>query len=370
MLIKAIEKYGEKKWNEIAKMVGTKNSDQCNQHWWRVLNPKICKKPWSEEEDLMLIEKVREFGESAWKSIADSFVGRTDIQCRHRWIMLRKYEQEGKGRPVSRTNITCNSNVTIPQKLKETLNEATSSVAVTTSASQLQSTKKTTSRKKRSTSNASSNGNNNSKQPECTGTPLSTFLCGEGDLLCNEDPFPMLNYQIVSPTQQQHMTPHQLLRTVKREDSFDRDAFEDAGHSDLIDESVYHFDQQEILLCEGTAIVPFECKLEVMQPLIVNDNAESFDPCPEEVDDFVRRDIELEEKLFNMQTNPDADIVNLSSITPSNNYLSRQTNMFDPAVISNSPSFALSGGNQKEFSAVFTEWDEFENSGFLTSGLF
>ena len=261
LLIKAIEKYGEKKWNEIAKMVATKNSDQCNQHWWRVLNPKICKKPWTEDEDNILVDKVREFGESAWKSIADSFQGRTDIQCRHRWIMLRKYEQEGKGRPVSRTNITCNSNVSIPQKLKETLETSNGE-------------SKRSTRKKRSVSDASARS-------------VESYLSNEGDLLCNEDPFQM------------GMHSMDELRTFARSekvDDYDRANTPVSLEDDLVDESVYSFDQQEILLCEGSAIVPFECKLEVPSS---PGNYDCFEGMNQ--DELIKKEIDFEEKMFSLQ---------------------------------------------------------------------
>jgi hypothetical protein len=101
-LKQAIAKLGEKKWNDIAQFVGTKNSDQCNQHWHRVINPKISKQPWTEDEDDTLIDRVFMFGESSWKKVAEGLKGRTDIQCRHRYIMLKKYEKQGKGRPLVR----------------------------------------------------------------------------------------------------------------------------------------------------------------------------------------------------------------------------------------------------------------------------
>jgi len=34
LLAKAIDKYGEKNWNEIAKSVGTKNGDQCSMYFF------------------------------------------------------------------------------------------------------------------------------------------------------------------------------------------------------------------------------------------------------------------------------------------------------------------------------------------------
>jgi transposase-like protein len=89
-LIEAYVKYDGKNWSEIAKEVGNKTSDQCNQHWHRVLNPAISKSPWTGEEDRLLITRVQEFGESSWKKISEGLQGRTDLQCRHRWTQIKK----------------------------------------------------------------------------------------------------------------------------------------------------------------------------------------------------------------------------------------------------------------------------------------
>eukprot|EP00761_Pharyngomonas_kirbyi_P012724 gb/GECH01012751.1/.p1 GENE.gb/GECH01012751.1/~~gb/GECH01012751.1/.p1 ORF type:complete len:333 (+),score=81.38 gb/GECH01012751.1/:1-999(+) len=96
LLLEAINKHGEKNWSAIADYVGTKNGDQCNQHWHRVLDPKICKTPWTDEEDERLFQRVNDHGESAWKKIAEGIEGRTDIQCRHRWMMRKKYFSKEK----------------------------------------------------------------------------------------------------------------------------------------------------------------------------------------------------------------------------------------------------------------------------------
>lgn len=96
LLLEAIKKFGERNWSAIAQHVGTKNGDQCNQHWHRVLDPKICKTPWTDEEDEKLLDRVKEHGESAWKRIAEGLPGRTDIQCRHRWMMRKKYISKDK----------------------------------------------------------------------------------------------------------------------------------------------------------------------------------------------------------------------------------------------------------------------------------
>jgi hypothetical protein len=91
-LIEAYTKYKGRNWKDIAKYVGDKTSNQCNQHWHRVLNPEIIKKPWTEEEDSILIRCVQKYGESSWKQVSQELKGRTDIQCRHRWTLMRKYD--------------------------------------------------------------------------------------------------------------------------------------------------------------------------------------------------------------------------------------------------------------------------------------
>lgn len=100
-LMEAVRVMGAKNWNAIAKMVGTKNGDQCNQHWHRVLNPRISRKPWTREEDATLKSLVTKYGQSSWKKIAEHVEGRTDIQCRHRWLMLkRQAERAARPQPV------------------------------------------------------------------------------------------------------------------------------------------------------------------------------------------------------------------------------------------------------------------------------
>jgi len=92
----AFEKYGGKQWKKIAEEVGNKNEDQCNQHWYRVLDPRISKKKWSDAEDQLLLNTVNKFGSSAWKKISNALPGRTDLQCRHRWTRLTKKQDPRK----------------------------------------------------------------------------------------------------------------------------------------------------------------------------------------------------------------------------------------------------------------------------------
>ena len=39
---------------------------------------------------MVLVRRVKDFGESSWKKISEGLQGRTDLQCRHRWTQLKK----------------------------------------------------------------------------------------------------------------------------------------------------------------------------------------------------------------------------------------------------------------------------------------
>lgn len=90
-LIQAVAKYGNKDWVMISAYVGGgRTSSQCNQRWTRALDPSISKHPWTKEEDNKLVEIVNEMGEYGWRKIAKRLEGRTDLQCRHRYLQLKR----------------------------------------------------------------------------------------------------------------------------------------------------------------------------------------------------------------------------------------------------------------------------------------
>ncbi|OHT01215.1 Myb-like DNA-binding domain containing protein [Tritrichomonas foetus] len=90
-LIGGIYRYGLDNWGAVADFVGgCRNRSQCYQRWSRGLNPKICKKSWSPEEDQKLIELVQIFGENSWAKIASKLGNRSDIQCRYHYKQISK----------------------------------------------------------------------------------------------------------------------------------------------------------------------------------------------------------------------------------------------------------------------------------------
>ena len=90
-LLIAVSRYGCHDWVMVAAFVGGgRTSSQCNQRWTRALNPSISRQPWSPEEDTLLINIVEKKGECGWRKIATQLEGRTDLQCRHRYLQMKR----------------------------------------------------------------------------------------------------------------------------------------------------------------------------------------------------------------------------------------------------------------------------------------
>lgn len=72
-------------WNEIAQNIPNKSGRQCRERFQNYLSPDLSKKPWTKEEDELIIRLYKEFG-SSWSLIADHFDGkRTNNNIKNRW---------------------------------------------------------------------------------------------------------------------------------------------------------------------------------------------------------------------------------------------------------------------------------------------
>uniref|UniRef100_A0A336MDV2 CSON015200 protein n=1 Tax=Culicoides sonorensis TaxID=179676 RepID=A0A336MDV2_CULSO len=79
-----VEAHGEN-WEQIAKLMPDRTEVQCQQRWTKVVNPNLIKGPWTKEEDEKVVELVEKYGPKKWTLIARHLKGRIGKQCRERW---------------------------------------------------------------------------------------------------------------------------------------------------------------------------------------------------------------------------------------------------------------------------------------------
>lgn len=81
----AVAKHSAKNWKQIAEELPGRTNVQCLQRWQQVLNPDLCKRAWTKEEDELIMKLVAKYGTKKWSLISSFFPGRIGKQCRERW---------------------------------------------------------------------------------------------------------------------------------------------------------------------------------------------------------------------------------------------------------------------------------------------
>jgi hypothetical protein len=85
-LTEAVKKHGNK-WVAVATLVPGRTNQQCHKRWTQALDPAngLKGRKWTGEEDAKLTEAVKKHGKN-WVAVATLVPGRTDSQCRARWV--------------------------------------------------------------------------------------------------------------------------------------------------------------------------------------------------------------------------------------------------------------------------------------------
>jgi hypothetical protein len=88
-LMAALKLYGTQNWQAVAQMLDGRTGQQCLHRYEKAINPQIKRGRWSQDEDKKLKEAIEPFlNESRinWSVVKQSVLGRTDVQCRERWV--------------------------------------------------------------------------------------------------------------------------------------------------------------------------------------------------------------------------------------------------------------------------------------------
>ncbi|NWW06599.1 SNPC4 protein, partial [Oreocharis arfaki] len=88
MLMAAVKKYGEKDWYKIRTEVPGRSDAQCRDRYLKALHWDVKKGKWSLEEKEQLIELVQKHGLGHWSKIASELPHRTGSQCLSKWKFM------------------------------------------------------------------------------------------------------------------------------------------------------------------------------------------------------------------------------------------------------------------------------------------
>ncbi|KAK7267925.1 hypothetical protein RIF29_20606 [Crotalaria pallida] len=109
-LLKLVELFGVKKWSHIAKSLNGRIGKQCRERWENHLRPNIKKDLWTEEEEKILIEAHKIYG-NRWAKISKKLPGRTENMVKNHFYSTKRL----KIVKMEKNKLT-NSKVTLFQK--------------------------------------------------------------------------------------------------------------------------------------------------------------------------------------------------------------------------------------------------------------
>ncbi|OHT03665.1 hypothetical protein TRFO_28849 [Tritrichomonas foetus] len=101
-LLLLIGETGPRKWKAIARRMPGKTSRQCRDRYMNYLRDGIVNSKWTDEEDRLLIEKVKEIG-THWSRLTHFFCGRSANNLKNRWYTVH-FKRRNQGKSTTNSN--------------------------------------------------------------------------------------------------------------------------------------------------------------------------------------------------------------------------------------------------------------------------
>ena len=117
LLRSLVEQLGQGLWAAIAAQIPGRTGKQVRERWLNHLSPHVTKHPWSAEEDAIIIESHRRFG-NCWSRIAKMLHGRSDNSVKNRFYTTLRRRIANPNNPGIREDHISNKRRTSPTPQK------------------------------------------------------------------------------------------------------------------------------------------------------------------------------------------------------------------------------------------------------------
>lgn len=84
-----VEKYGDKDWKNVSRNMVNRTPRQCRERWNYYLSPNVMNKPWTEDEDRLLLSLCKKM-EKRWSKMIIHFEHRTSTNLKNRYKLLQR----------------------------------------------------------------------------------------------------------------------------------------------------------------------------------------------------------------------------------------------------------------------------------------